>query len=85
MAPEINDVAFVGTVHPEHGPVSTSGSARTLHQPDARAQKLGAWILPDEVPDAWAGVAGLFRDYGLPPAALAGPPGFLGGRDWGME
>ncbi len=39
VSPETNDVAFVGTVHPEHGPgFDVLGRWRTVDQPDARAE-----------------------------------------------
>ena len=45
VAHEINDIAFVGVVHPEHGPgLRPVGRRRAVHQPDARpaARRLGA-------------------------------------------
>ena len=62
--PGINDVAFVGTVHPEHGPGFDLWVGGGLSVNPRFAEKLGVWIPIDEVPDAWAGVAGIFRDYG---------------------
>jgi sulfite reductase (ferredoxin) len=61
---EANDVSFVGVVHPEHGPgfdVWVGGGLSTNPQ---FAKRLGAWIPIDEVPEVWAGVVGIFRDYG---------------------
>jgi sulfite reductase (ferredoxin) len=62
--PGINDVSFVGTVHPEHGPGFDLWVGGGLSVNPRFAEKLGVWIPLDEVPDAWAGVAGIFRDYG---------------------
>jgi sulfite reductase (ferredoxin) len=63
----------VGTVHPEHGAgFDLWGGRRALDEPDARRRSSGVWIPIDEVADAWEGVASIFRDYGLPPPALAG-------------
>jgi len=64
VAPEINDVAFVGTVHPEHGPGFDLWVGGGLSTNPMLAQKLGVWIPLDEVADAWEGVASIFRDYG---------------------
>ncbi|GAA5152306.1 nitrite/sulfite reductase [Nocardioides marinquilinus] len=64
VSPETNDVAFVGTVHPEHGPGFDLWVGGGLSTNPMLAQKLGVWIPLDEVPDAWAAVASVFRDYG---------------------
>jgi sulfite reductase (ferredoxin) len=64
VAPEINDVAFVGTVHPVHGPGFDLWVGGGLSTNPMLAQKLGVWIPLDEVADAWQGVTSIFRDYG---------------------
>ncbi|TWG95833.1 sulfite reductase (ferredoxin) [Nocardioides sp. J9] len=64
VSPETNDVSFVGTVHPELGPGFDVWVGGGLSTNPMLAQKLGVWIPLDEVPDVWAGVAGIFRDYG---------------------
>ncbi|WP_341229441.1 nitrite/sulfite reductase [Nocardioides salarius] len=64
VSPETNDIAFVGTVHPEHGPGFDLWVGGGLSTNPMLAQKLGVWIPLDEVADAWAGVAAVFRDYG---------------------
>jgi sulfite reductase (ferredoxin) len=64
VSPETNDVAFVGTVHPELGPGFDLWVGGGLATNPMLAQKLGVWIPLDEVADAWAGVASIFRDYG---------------------
>ena len=64
VAPEVNDVAFVGTVHPELGPGFDLWVGGGLSTNPMLAQKLGVWIPLEEVADAWEGVAGIFRDYG---------------------
>ncbi|MFB7917315.1 nitrite/sulfite reductase [Streptomyces sp. NPDC056061] len=61
---EINDVAFVGVVHPEHGPGFDVWVGGGLSTNPRLAERLGAWVPLDEVPDVWAGVVGIFRDYG---------------------
>ncbi|HEU4515355.1 MAG TPA: nitrite/sulfite reductase [Nocardioidaceae bacterium] len=64
VAPEVNDVAFVGTVHPEHGPGFDLWVGGGLSTNPMLAQKLGVWIPLEEVAEAWEAVAGIFRDYG---------------------
>ncbi|MET7494218.1 nitrite/sulfite reductase [Streptomyces sp900116325] len=61
---EINDIAFVGVVHPEHGPGFDVWVGGGLSTNPRLAERLGAWVPVDEVPDVWAGVVGIFRDYG---------------------
>ena len=74
VAPEVNDVAFVGTVHPEHGPGFDLWVGGGLSTNPMLAHKLGVWIPLDEVADAWEGVAGDLPRLRLPPPALQGPP-----------
>ncbi len=61
---ETNDVSFVGVVHPEHGPGFDLWVGGGLSTNPKLAVRLGAWVPLDEVPDVWAGVIGIFRDYG---------------------
>ena len=64
VAHEVNDVSFVGVVHPEHGPGFDVWVGGGLSTNPMLAQRLGAWVPLDDVPDVWAGVIGIFRDYG---------------------
>ena len=64
VAPEVNDVAFVGTVHPEHGPGFDLWVGGGLSTNPMLAAKLGVWIPLEEVADVWHGVISIFRDYG---------------------
>jgi len=64
VSPETNDVSFVGTVHPEHGPGFDLWVGGGLSTNPMLAQKVGVWIPLDEVADVWEGVASIFRDYG---------------------
>ena len=61
---EVNDVAFVGVVHPDHGPGFDVWVGGGLSTNPMLAQRLGAWVPLEDVPDVWAGVVGVFRDYG---------------------
>ncbi len=64
VSPETNDVSFVGTVHPEHGPGFDLWVGGGLSTNPMLAQKVGVWIPLDEVADVWEGVVSIFRDYG---------------------
>jgi sulfite reductase (ferredoxin) len=84
VAPEVNDVSFVGTVHPEHGPGFDLWVGGGLSTNPHLAEKLGVWIPLDEVADAWEGVCGIFRDYGYRRLRSRARLKFLV-RDWGGE
>ncbi|NYE38796.1 sulfite reductase (ferredoxin) [Nocardioides cavernae] len=84
VAPEVNDVAFVGTVHPEHGPGFDLWVGGGLSTNPMLAHKLGVWIPVGEVVDAWEGVAGIFRDYGYRRLRSKARLKFLL-ADWGKE
>ena len=53
MAHEINDVAFVGVDHPEHGPGFDLWVGGGLSTNPKIGQRLGAWVPLDEVPDVY--------------------------------
>ncbi|PZF90829.1 nitrite/sulfite reductase [Micromonospora endophytica] len=61
---EANDIAFLGVDHPEHGPGFDLWVGGGLSTNPMLAQRLGVWVPLAEVPDVWAGVVGIFRDYG---------------------
>ena len=84
VAPEINDVSFVGTVHPEHGPGFDLWVGGGLSTNPMLAQKLGVWIPLDDVADAWVGVISVFRDYGYRRLRSRARLKFLL-ADWGVE
>lgn len=83
-APEVNDVAFVGVDHPEHGPGFDLWVGGGLSTNPMFAQRLGVWIPIDEVPDVWAAVASIFRDYGYRRLRSKARLKFLV-ADWGKE
>jgi sulfite reductase (ferredoxin) len=64
VAHEVNDVSFIGVEHPEHGPGFDVWVGGGLSTNPKIAQRLGTWVSLDEVPDVWAGIIGIFRDYG---------------------
>ena len=81
---EINDVAFVGVVHPEHGPGFDLWVGGGLSTNPRLAERLGAWVPLEEVPEVWAGVTGIFRDYGYRRLRNRARLKFLI-ADWGIE
>jgi sulfite reductase (ferredoxin) len=84
VSPETNDVSFVGTVHPEHGPGFDLWVGGGLSTNPMLAQKVGAWIPVDEVADVWEGVVSIFRDYGYRRLRSRARLKFLV-ADWGVE
>src|SRR5699024_9894112 len=81
---EINDIAFVGVDHPEHGPGLDLWVGGGLSTVPRFAQRLGAWVPLDEVPDVWEAVTSLFRDYGYRRLRSKNRLKFLV-KDWGPE
>ncbi|MDN5749055.1 MAG: nitrite/sulfite reductase, partial [Pseudonocardia sp.] len=84
IAHEINDVSFVGVEHPEHGPGFDLWVGGGLSTNPKLAVRLGAWVPLDEVPDVWAGVVSVFRDYGYRRLRHRARLKFLV-ADWGPE
>jgi len=64
VAHEINDVSFIGVVHPEHGPGFDVYVGGGLSTAPMLAQRLGVWVPLEDVPDVWEAVISVFRDYG---------------------
>jgi sulfite reductase (ferredoxin) len=81
---EVNDISFVGVVHPEHGPGFDLWVGGGLSTNPMLAQRLGAWVPLHEVADVWAGVIGVFRDYGYRRLRTRARIKFLV-SDWGVE
>ncbi|MDT5074717.1 MAG: hypothetical protein QOH82_4037, partial [Mycobacterium sp.] len=81
---EINDVAFVGVEHPEHGPGFDLWVGGGLSTNPMLGQRVGAWVPLDEVPDVWEGVVSVFRDYGYRRLRAKARLKFLI-KDWGVE
>ncbi|MEP6559567.1 MAG: nitrite/sulfite reductase [Nakamurella sp.] len=84
VAHEIHDVAFVGVVHPEHGPGFDLWVGGGLSTNPMLAQRLGVWVPLAEVADVWAGVISIFRDYGYRRLRNRARLKFLV-ADWGVE
>jgi sulfite reductase (ferredoxin) len=84
IAHEINDVSFIGSEHPEHGPGFDVWVGGGLSTNPKIAVRLGAWVPLDEVPDVWAAIIGVFRDYGYRRLRHRARIKFLV-ADWGAE
>jgi sulfite reductase (ferredoxin) len=84
VAHEINDIAFVGVDHPEHGPGFDVWVGGGLSTNPKIGQRLGAWVPLDEVPDVYEGVISIFRDYGYRRLRTRARLKFLV-ADWGVE
>ncbi|MGB0190709.1 MAG: nitrite/sulfite reductase, partial [Nocardioides sp.] len=84
VSPETNDISFVGTTHPEHGPGFDVWVGGGLSTNPMLAAKMGVWIPLEQVPDVWAGIASIFRDYGYRRLRSRARLKFLV-ADWGIE
>ncbi|MEU9216001.1 sulfite reductase SirA [Streptomyces sp. NPDC048376] len=81
---EINDVAFVGVEHPEHGPGFDLWVGGGLSTNPKLGVRLNAWVPIDDVPDVYEGVISIFRDYGYRRLRNRARLKFLV-ADWGAE
>ncbi|WP_030195728.1 nitrite/sulfite reductase [Streptomyces sp. NRRL S-87] len=84
VAHEINDIAFVGVNHPEHGPGFDVWVGGGLSTNPKLGVRLGTWVSLDEVPDVYEGVISIFRDYGYRRLRNRARLKFLV-ADWGAE
>ena len=82
--PEINDISLVGVDHPTLGPGYDLQVGGGLSTNPMFAQRLGAFVEPERVPDVWAGVSALFREYGYRRSRNHARFKFLV-KDWGAE
>ena len=80
---EINDVAFVGVVN-DGEPGYDLWVGGGLSTNPMIGQRLGAFVRPGQVPEVWAGVTSLFRDYGYRRLRHRARIKFLV-ADWGAE
>ncbi|GGO18942.1 sulfite reductase [Microbispora rosea subsp. aerata] len=81
---EINDVAFVGVVNEQGEPGFDVWVGGGLSTNPMFGQRLGAFVRPEQVHEVWAGVCGIFRDYGYRRLRHRARIKFLVG-DWGAE
>ncbi len=84
VAHEINDISFVGVRHPEHGPGFDVWVGGGLSTNPMLAQRLGVFVTLEEVPEVWAAITGVFRDYGYRRLRNRARLKFLV-ADWGTE
>ncbi|MBX9639452.1 MAG: nitrite/sulfite reductase [Mycobacteriaceae bacterium] len=84
VAHEINDIAFIGVNHPEHGPGLDLWVGGGLSTNPMLAQRLGVWVPLDEVPEVWEAVTSIFRDYGYRRLRAKARLKFLV-KDWGVD
>ena len=81
---QVNDISFLGAVHPEHGPGFDLWVGGGLSTTPMLAKRLGVWVPLADVPEVWAGVTGIFRDYGYRRLRHKARLKFLV-ADWGVE
>jgi sulfite reductase (ferredoxin) len=84
VAPEVNDISFVPSVHPQHGPGFDVWVGGGLSTNPMLAQRLSVWVSLADVPDVWEGVVAIFRDYGYRRLRSKARLKFLV-ADWGVE
>ena len=81
---EINDIAFVGVVNSRGEAGYDLWVGGGLSTNPMLGRRLGAFVRPGQVPEVWAGVTGLFRDYGYRRLRHRARIKFLV-ADWGPE
>jgi sulfite reductase (ferredoxin) len=81
---EINDISFVGVVHPELGAGFDLWVGGGLSTNPHLAERLGVFVPEAQVPEVWAGVTSLFRDYGYRRMRHKARMKFLV-ADWGVQ
>jgi sulfite reductase (ferredoxin) len=81
---EINDISFAGVVGPDGEPGFDLWVGGGLSTNPMLARRLGAFVAADRVAPVWAGVTGLFRDYGYRRLRSRARLKFLV-ADWGVE
>jgi sulfite reductase (ferredoxin) len=84
VAHEVNDISFIGVQHPELGAGFDVWVGGGLSTNPMLAQRLGVFATVEEIPDIWAGVIGVFRDYGYRRLRTRARIKFLV-ADWGIE
>jgi sulfite reductase (ferredoxin) len=83
-AHEINDISFVGVRHDDGRVGFDVWVGGGLSTNPKFAQRLGVFVTPDEVPEVWAGVTRVFREYGYRRLRTRARLKFLV-ADWGAE
>ncbi len=83
-AHEVNDIAFVGVLGPGGVPGFDLWVGGGLSTNPMLGQRLGAFVPEPDVPEVWAAVTALFRDYGYRRLRSRARLKFLV-ADWGIE
>jgi sulfite reductase (ferredoxin) len=81
---EINDISFVGVPGPDGTPGFDLWVGGGLSTNPKLAVRLGAFVTPEQLPEVWAGVTSVFRDYGYRRSRTRARLKFLM-ADWGPE
>jgi len=81
---EINDVAFVAVAGPDGTPGFDLWVGGGLSTNPMFAKRLGVFVTESEVPEVWAGITSIFRDYGYRRSRTHARIKFLM-ADWGPE
>jgi sulfite reductase (ferredoxin) len=81
---ETNDISFVGVRRPDGSVGFDLWAGGGLSTNPHFAKRLGVFVEPDLVPDVWAAVTGVFRDYGYRRSRTHARLKFLM-ADWGPE
>ncbi|GLY87297.1 nitrite/sulfite reductase [Actinoallomurus iriomotensis] len=81
---EINDIAFVGVVNDKGEAGYDLWVGGGLSTNPMFAKRLGAFVRPEQAHEVWAGVTGIFRDYGYRRLRSRARLKFLM-NDWGPE
>ncbi|MFC7381409.1 nitrite/sulfite reductase [Sphaerisporangium rhizosphaerae] len=81
---EINDIAFVGVVDEQGDRGFDLWVGGGLSTNPMLAKRLGTFVRPEQVHEVWAGVIGIFRDYGYRRLRHRARIKFLV-NDWGVE
>ncbi|HEX4015805.1 MAG TPA: nitrite/sulfite reductase [Frankiaceae bacterium] len=81
---EINDISFVGVNGPDGAAGYDLWVGGGLSTNPKLAVRLGVFVTEEELPDVWAGVTSIFRDYGYRRSRTRARLKFLV-ADWGPE
>lgn len=84
VQPEVNDVSFVGVEGPDGVPGFDLWVGGGLSTNPHFAQRTGAFVLPEQVPDVWEAVTATYRDFGYRRSRNRARMKFLV-ADWGAE
>jgi sulfite reductase (ferredoxin) len=81
---EVSDIAFVGVPGPDNEPGYDLWVGGGLSTNPMIAKRLNAFVRPEQVPEVWAAVTSVFRDYGYRRLRHRARLKFLV-ADWGPE